>query len=82
METFGSLVDKISIANLKIYHAEDIAHDLASTLDEVGKAKLKINGLNDMRTALVAELDLLFKNVLEGKVKIIAYKDYKDYGKK
>jgi len=64
MESLGTLIDKLSIVNIKIYHQEDIAHDPGSSLEEVGKAKLKINQLNDQRTDLVQEIDELFTKVM------------------
>lgn len=83
METLGSLVDKLSVVNLKIYHTEDIAHDDNTTLEEVGMAKLKINVLNNQRNALIQEIDELLYDVLSGNKPVPKpFKQFKDYGKK
>jgi len=78
METVGSLVDKISIINIKIYHHEDIAHALGASDAIVAKAKRAINVLNNQRCALVEELDIL---IASGKM-LKPYEAVKDYGKK
>ncbi len=83
METFGSLVDKLSIVNLKIYHAEDIAHEPGTSLEDIGRAKKKINVLNNQRNALIQEFDELFMDVMNGEKPVPkVYEQFKDYGKK
>lgn len=78
METVGSLVDKISIINIKIYHQEDIAHEPGASDKLVADAKRAINVLNNQRCALVQELDEL---IASGKM-LKPYEAVKDYGKK
>lgn len=82
METIGSLIDKLTVVNLKIYHTEDVAHDPASKLEDVGKAKLKINALNNQRNALIEEIDEVFKKAIETGKAPNVFKTFKDYGPK
>ena len=82
METIGSLVDKLTTVNLKIYHTEDIAHNPTSTLTKVGEAKLKINGLNNQRNALIQEIDELIEKIIRKGEAPKVFKQFKDYGKK
>jgi len=82
METLGSLVDKLSILNIKLYFWENVAHDLSLSDEEVGKAKRVINVLNDQRNAIIEEIDCLFKEVVEGKKSAPpVYRQFKYYGK-
>ena len=82
METLGILIDKLTVVNLKIYHTEDIAHDPASKLEDVGRAKLKINVLNNQRNALIEEIDVLFKQAIESGKAPNVFRTFKDYGPK
>lgn len=65
-EGLGSMIDKLTILNLKIWHHEEICYDPKSTLEEVGKAKLAINSLNTQRTAMVEAIDRMFVGVVSG----------------
>lgn len=67
METLGSLIDKLSIINLKIWHAEEVAHNPEASDKEIANAKKNINRLNNMRTGFVEEIDVLFEDVLNKK---------------
>jgi hypothetical protein len=83
METFGSLIDKLSIVNLKLYHTEDIAQEEGADDKTVANAKRKISILNRQRNALIEEIDVLFEDVIEGKRPVPkVFKQFKDYGKK
>jgi len=82
METIGSLIDKLTVVNLKIYHTEDIAHNPKSKLKAVGRAKLKINDLNNQRNALIQEIDELVEQAVKTGVAPRVWRQHKDYGKK
>lgn len=83
METFGSLIDKLSIVNIKLYHQEDIAQQEGANDKIVANAKRKISILNRQRNALIEEIDVLFEEVIEGKRPVPeVFKQLKDYGKK
>jgi cell division protein FtsB len=82
METPGSLIDKLSIVNLKLWHQEEIAHDPKAVDFVVAAAKRKIDGLNLQRNALVQELDELFRDVVEGRKLYPVVPQFKDYSRK
>jgi len=83
METFGSLIDKLSIVNIKLYHQEDVAQEEGADDGQVANAKRKISVLNRQRNALIEEIDVLFEEVIEGKRPVPkAFRQLKDYGKK
>lgn len=65
METPGSLIDKLSIVNIKIYMAEDIKRQRGATDKQIAEATRITNGLNSHRNALMVEIDemLGFKNL-------------------
>jgi len=83
METLGSLVDKLSIVNLKLYHTEDIAQEEGASDKQIADAKRKISILNRQRNALIEEIDVLFEDVMKGKRPVPqVFRQLKDYGKK
>lgn len=82
-ETFGSLIDKLSITNIKLYHQEDVAQEKGADDKQVANAKRKISVLNRQRNALIEEIDTLFEEVIEGKKPVPkVFRQFKDYGKK
>ncbi len=82
METLGSLIDKLSIVNIKLYHQEDIAHDTGATDAVVASAKRKIDILNMQRNSLIQEIDELLQAVIDGEKKVPVVLQCKDYGRK
>ncbi len=83
METLGSLTDKLSIVNLKLYHAEDIAQEEGAGDKQIADAKKKISVLNRQRNALIEEIDVLFEAVINDHGALPAvFRQLKDYGKK
>jgi len=83
METLGSLIDKLSVVNIKLYHQEDIAQEEGASDKQVADAKRKISVLNRQRNALIEEIDILFEDVITGKRPApVVFKQLKDYGKK
>lgn len=81
MDTFGNLIDKLTITNLKIWSQEDIKRD---TIDDhmIADATRKTNVLNQQRNDLIQELDEMLIQASKG---IILYKNYqqgstKNYG--
>ena len=69
-EGLGSMVDKLTILNLKIWHNEEICYDPSSNIQQIGEAKLKINSLNTQRTAMVEAIDELFIGCISGKTEL------------
>ena len=83
MDTFGSLVDKLSIVNLRIWMAEDIKRDPKATDEQLAKATKITNVANQQRSDLVQEMDeMLNEMILTGKVqKLYKQGSTKMYGK-
>jgi len=71
-ETIGSLVDKISITNVKLFMIQDMVHRAAAegeALDAPTVARL--HALNQQRNKLLTELDQLFADSLkEGEAEV------------
>lgn len=80
METMGALIDKLTVVNLKLWHQEEIAHDLKADDATVAAAKRKINVLNNQRNALMEEIDrFLYNAVMHREVPL--FQPMKDYSK-
>lgn len=60
METPGSLIDKLIIANLKIFKAEDVKREPNASDKTIADATRLTNKLNKYRSDLIGELDELF----------------------
>ena len=78
-ETIGTLVDKISIFELKIFHMKEQTKrpDTDSSHRENCRAKLEI--LTEQRDDLVKELDDLYEDISSGRKKIKLYRQFKMY---
>ena len=62
METLGSLVDKLSIANIRLWHLEDMRRDM-SLPDEVRlDAADRVSVVNKYRNELIDEIDEYYKS--------------------
>lgn len=59
METPGSLIDKLTIVNIKIFKAEDVKRSEASD-KEIADATRLTNKLNKHRNELISEIDKMF----------------------
>ncbi len=83
METLGSLVDKLTIANIRIWMAEDRKRDPNATDFGVAQATRVAQDTNIIRNQLMEEIDELFVDVIEGRKKMELYKQgsTKMYGK-
>lgn len=65
-DTLGSLVDKLSVTNLKLWFVQDQVHQAARDNEglplEVVK---KLDTLNTQRNKLMAEIDMLLSRAVE-----------------
>lgn len=73
METMGSLVDKLTIVNHKIWVHEDVKHS-SKVPAEVYAASKATDILNQQRNDLIQEIDAMLLGVVKGKVKMKNYK--------
>jgi hypothetical protein len=78
-ETIGSLVDKISIVNLKIYHMKEQISRKDVDNQHINECKVKLDILKEQRKDLEDELTDLFYNVIKGKVRLKVYRQFKMY---
>ena len=82
METIGSLIDKISINELKIYHmAEQKDRDDATT-EFKQECEQRLNILWTQREDLASELKQLIDDVSSGKRQLKLYRQMKMYNEK
>lgn len=57
MDTIGNLIDKLTIANIRIWMAEDIKRDKNATDKQIADATRITNVINSYRTDLIQEID-------------------------
>ena len=57
MDTIGNLIDKLTIANIRIWMAEDIKRDSKATDSQIANATRITNTVNSYRTDLIQEID-------------------------
>lgn len=83
METIGNLIDKLTIANIRIWMAEDIKRDPNATDKQIADATRITNIVNVQRTDLIQEIDETVNNLIStGKVqKLYKQGATKMYGK-
>lgn len=65
METIGNLIDKLTIANLKIWKLEDAKRSINATDKEIADATKKTNIVNQMRNDLIEEIDERLNEMVE-----------------
>jgi len=82
METIGSLIDKISINELKIYHMNEQIARTDITDEQRKNFKFRLSVLSMQRSDLTEELQNLEEAVLNGKVKFKVYRQMKMYNDK
>lgn len=72
METVGSLIDKLTIVNIRIWMAEDIKRDKNATDKQIADATRVTNVANSQRNDLIQEIDELLgqKHYQQGSTKL------------
>lgn len=83
METVGSLIDKLSVVNIRVWMAEDRKRDTQATDKQLADATRLVNICNQQRNDLIQEIDELVNHLLETKQTQKLYKQgsTKMYGK-
>jgi len=83
METIGNLIDKLTIANIRIWMAEDIKRDKNATDKQIADATRITNVANSYRTDLIQEIDEQINEMIStGKLqKLYKQGSTKMYGK-
>ena len=65
METLGNLIDKLTIANIRIWMSEDIKRDKEATDNQIAEATRVTNVTNSLRTDLIQEIDELINDMVK-----------------
>jgi hypothetical protein len=78
-ETVGSLVDKISITSLKIFHMQKQVERTDATQEHRENCARRVTVLTDQRNDLEAEVTELLSAVLSGKKTMKVYRQFKMY---
>ena len=78
-ETIGSLIDKISIINLKISHMREQTKRRDSAPRHLKNCSSKLKILDIQRKDLAEEMDRLFADVMNGRQKMKIYSQFKMY---
>ena len=83
METIGNLIDKLTIANIRIWMAVDIKRDKNATDKQIADATRLTNITNSYRTDLIQEIDETINEMIStGKLqKLYKQGSSKMYGK-
>ena len=82
METVGSLVDKLSINELKIYHMEEQTQRKDVDKNFLEDCAVRLAILREQRKDLAEELQILLEDVLSGRKKFKLYRQMKMYNDK
>lgn len=78
-ETLGSLVDKLTIANVRLWHLEEVKHDAGADDGVVADAARKIAVVNKQRNALIDEIDEYLDDARKHPEKVITSPKVKLY---
>jgi hypothetical protein len=84
METIGNLIDKLTIANIRIWMAEDVKRDKEATDEKIANATRVTNVINSQRNDLIQEIDEKLNHMVStGELqKLYKQGSTKMYGKK
>ena len=78
-ETIGSLVDKITIVDLKIYHMQEQVDREDADEAHRSACRNRVSILTEQRDDLIAELSALAADVLAGRKTLKVYRQFKMY---
>lgn len=78
-ETIGSLVDKISIIELKIFHMKKQLDRHDASEDHLIQCRERLKIMNEQRNDLSVEVSTLCDDVLAGRKKLKVYRQFKMY---
>jgi len=78
-DTVGSLVDKISIISLKIFHMQRQVDRADATPEHRENCKRRVSVMNEQRLDLETEMNELARGVLTGQRTMKVYRQFKMY---
>lgn len=79
METFGDLVDKLTICNIRLWHLEEIKHNPNASDREVADAARKIAVVNKQRNLLIDEINSYLSKAVSGEITALEFPKMKLY---
>lgn len=69
-ETLGSLIDKLSVANIRLWHLEDKRRDKGLPDGERLAAADAVGVVNNQRNDLIDEIDVFLTKAGDGQVRL------------
>ncbi|KMP10804.1 hypothetical protein UR09_02210 [Candidatus Nitromaritima sp. SCGC AAA799-A02] len=69
-ETLGSLIDKLSIKNLRYWHLDEVIQEKGDSDPQTSELKAKLELVDRQRKDLLEEIDAFLNAALAGEVKI------------
>ncbi len=78
-DTVGSLVDKLSILEMKIFHMQLQVDRADATAEHKENCQRRVEVMRQQRTDLTAELNELAEGVMTGKRVMKVYRQFKMY---
>ena len=78
-ETIGSLADKLSIIQLKIWHMHEQVRRVDADAEHLEASRRKIAVMEVQRADLEAEVTKLVSDVAAGRVRLKIYRQFKMY---
>jgi cell division protein FtsB len=78
-ETPGSVVDRLSILALRLYHMEEQACRDDATDDHIAKAKARLEILHEQHRDLANSLRALLDDIFAGRKRLKVYRQFKMY---
>jgi hypothetical protein len=84
MDTIGSLIDKLTVVNIRIWMAEDVKRDKEASDKKIADATRVTNIANQQRNDLIQEIDEKLNDLVVSGTMQKLYKqgDTKLYGRK
>lgn len=80
-KTIGNLIDELTIANLRIWKAEDIKRDPNASDTQIANATRLTNKVNQQRNDLIQAIDEAINEVAKGDIqKLYGQGETKLYG--
>ncbi len=78
-ETVGTLIDKLTIVELRRWHTEEAMLNPRASVDVRHTAALRLHVIDEQRQDLTAELDKLWRDIVAGLARPKIYRQLKLY---
>ncbi len=78
-ETLGSIIDRLSISSLKVFHMAEQAERTDANKDHVAKCSHKLEALRVQQTDLAQALQIFVEDIVAGRKQNKLYRQFKMY---